>query len=579
MYYEQNNKRTLTEKELENIYKLLNERKEVWLGYYSQDFVPLKFINRTICAFEHDVYLMLGGMPSEEKQNIMKNFVKDIAKVEANKKNNIRYNAEHIDELIQNNFVVVLNRADELLNLYKAKDISYQDSINLKKYYSLELFFLIENRDTRDKFFNRFKTQLEEIMSAKKEEVENFYKDENNLKEIKTNKTDDSKKENFDTIYNSFNFYKNKSKIIDYLKQRKMEICALYAQETVPLKYKTNLLESFNMEMALCATEDFKNEPDLEKLERQLSLELENISELKKDGKEIQLNLLAKQILQNKDEYLAKREKELIELYKDDKTHFFSFVQLDGIYMLDCLLFYNDLDERMKKVQDFRDEINNLKDFKTERAKINQSITSNGSVENINFWNKFYEIPHKDITDDYWNNSRDYLHKRAKILAKIYRDTEGESYYDDVKFYFETELKLKTILNQSNDELNNLLRNEFNCMLAKAERRKSTSFIDKKESVQLNMIKENLDNYLEKRKNYLLKKYRNSAIPLELKDELKGFYNFDVNFFVEDDNLKKEYKENFEEKIEEVYLSRVSKSEQDDESCTPILTDNNFSCM
>lgn len=579
MYYEQNNKRTLTEKELENIYKLLNERKEVWLGYYSQDFVPLKFINRTICAFEHDVYLMLGGMPSEEKQNIMKNFVKDIAKVEANKKNNIRYNAEHIDELIQNNFVVVLNRADELLNLYKAKDISYQDSINLKKYYSLELFFLIENRDTRDKFFNRFKTQLEEIMSAKEEEVKNFYKDENNLKEIKTNKTDDSKKENFDTIYNSFNFYKNKSKIIDYLKQRKMEICALYAQETVPLKYKTNLLESFNMEMALCATEDFKNEPDLEKLERQLSLELENISELKKDGKEIPLNLLAKQILQNKDEYLAKREKELIELYKDDKTHFFSFVQLDGIYMLDCLLFYKDLDERMKKVQDFRDEINNLKDFKTERAKINQSITSNGSVENINFWNKFYEIPHKDITDDYWNNSRDYLHKRAKILAKIYRDTEGESYYDDVKFNFETELKLKTILNQSNDELNNLLRNEFNCMLAKAERRKSTSFIDKKESVQLNVIKENLDNYLEKRKNYLLKKYRNSAIPLELKDELKGFYNFDVNFFVEDDNLKKEYKENFEEKIEEVYLSRVSKSEQDDESCNPILTDNNFSCM
>ena len=515
-------------KDYDTIEKKVNERVGIWIDHFINNEVHISFLNSLINFFEQDINLLMGDGYEDEKIEIKTNFINHLIKLRKDKKLLDKNNINKTDKL-----QYLLNRESELMALYCLDDVSKTKKENIVKMYEFEINCLQIKLHTKNLLIERLESQLNNLKNDKVARLQKVLDFFGNEKLYSSKVITNSDLANNNPKF--FDYFENKQDIIKHFSNRVNILTSLYAQDNIPIEAKKQIIKAFNLEMSLYASEKFKNDIDMERLELKLALMLENLAEYKKEGKKVSLNQTAQDILSDKKYYLDERAIELLNLYNKARISFNTADRFLMIFKTDAYLLYGTQNEVNNVVLNFEREINKLYKFYLYNQDYKPNDMMSGFDEYLCFWNKLFKISHSDIPEEIWINARNSLVLNAKYLIKIYKNSRDENCFDDVRNIYKILLETSLITDEINEELKCALYDEFNFLLAKAERRKLLAMGDGK---NLKEINKNDKSIMINLSSYLTKKIYDDRVLDEIKDEFDGIYNFYLNYFYD----KKEQK-------------------------------------
>lgn len=364
---------------------------------------------------------------------------------------------------------------------------------------------------------------------------------------------------------------------IEYLKNRKDVLVGLYSQTFIPIRLKSNIAKDFEHEIKLLSSNNLEELIVYRELSRKLALELENVSELKRDNKYIYLNDKVRKIVYDGDKYLKEREKFLLELFAHKNVRPVNYVSIVSMFGADCKLIYDDKKTTGKthaeRVEEFRIKCKDLREVKIKSFPPEQADAIK-SVKGI--IPKMYALDRSGMDFVTWKKSLYFLDRRAKVWSKAYRQEEiGNERFDDVVKAFLTEIDIKLLCGEIKEDAAVLFQNEFMKLMDKAYRRKET-LSNLKESNQLNRIYDRLVYHFLGRERYLLSRYENPNIPVSMKEDFKDIYKTELSLFVEDEDVKDMFFERFENMIDGIEKEDLSDKKVENSSKKAVISSKNY---
>ena len=364
---------------------------------------------------------------------------------------------------------------------------------------------------------------------------------------------------------------------IEYLKDRKDILVGLYSQTFIPTRLKSNIVKDFEHEIKLLSSNNLEELIVYRELSKKLALELENVSELKRDNKYIYLNNKVRNIVYDGDKYLKEREQFLLGLFAHKNVRPVNYVSVVSMFGSDCKLIFDDHKTTGKtheaRVDEFRIKCKDLREAKIKSFPPEQ-IDAIKSVKGL--LPRLFALDREDMDFTTWKKSLYFLDRRAKIWSKAYRQEKiGNERFDDVINAFLTEIDIKLYCGEIKEDASNLFQNEFMKLMDKAYRRKET-LSNLKESNQLNRIYDRLIYHFLGREHYLLSRYENPNIPISMKEDFKDIYKTELSLFVEDEDVKDMFFERFENMIDGIEKEDLSDKKVENSSKKAVILSENY---